>query len=141
LPYESRFGFFLYAVGFDLNLELKNDDIITEIIDNWGTLETQYIKKEQHPCRIMFRPVASLSLAAERKIKDNMSIHTFYSQAITNFDKGYYNMEYEEVVSLVGLRCQVHFGDYNQEEHGNNYLTNILNIFIPNYIIKKKRNG
>jgi len=128
LKQDKRQNFFLNAVGNDMDLHLRCEDVVTDIIDNWMEIEKQYIREAQHPCRIMLKPISSLSLNYESfEIKDEMAVHILFTDLIRNIEKGFYEIELDEASVLGGMKAQILLGDYDQEKHGHGYISENIN--------------
>jgi len=140
IPENKRQSFFMVAVGNNLELRLKCSDIVTDVIDNWSEIETQYVKVEQAPCRIMFKPIPSISIDYESfQDKDEMALHILFSDGIWCLEKAFYDLDVDEAVVLGGLKAQILLGNYDAEPRNAGYIIRILQKLIPTFLLKKKK--
>ena len=106
--------------GVSTELQLEPHQQIKGIIEAWPSLLARFLFAEDAARSssnfdIAFRRRAFLSVAAERRIRDEVAIKLLCEEAMQRVQVGQYPCNDDDVAFLASLRCQLAFGDYNPE--------------------------
>ena len=114
--------------------------MITTALENWhDAYEKRFSSKLAGPPRLVFRTAPSLTLSAERNMKDPKAVHLFYLQAAYNILYQNYVVDLDMAVALAGLAAQIRLGDFDPKKHRPGYIANSLRRYIPQFIQTKHR--
>ena len=101
-------------------LQLESHQQIKSIIELWPSLLRRFLFPDEAGrasthFEIAFRRRAFLSVAAERRIRDEVAIKLLSEEAMQRVQDGRYPCVEDDIAFLASLRCQLAFGDYNPE--------------------------
>lgn len=130
----ARDCFFVFATGNYIDVLLRNDDILTDILENWKDIEDRGIDPLDGPCKIFFKKVI-VPLSKERNIKDAKSVYLFYMEAKYHIFKGNYILPNEACIELAGLVAQITHGDYDASKMKPGCYAKNAMKYLPHYIV------
>lgn len=133
------FNFSKYIANYYLDIILRNDDILTDVLENWhSNYESLSLNKYEGPCRFVFKK-SFVPLSKEKNIKDPKGVHLCYAEEYMNFLKGNYILDKDDlVVELAGLVAQIKHGDFDQTKMTLGFYEKRIAHYIPSYMMRKK---
>ena len=94
LPYglsEKKSVQFSFQILFSfpnfIEIILSDDEKITEVLQNWKSLEQQILQQHQSPMKLVFRKRQILTLDDEISMTNELALHLLYSQVPSFFPK------------------------------------------------------
>jgi len=125
LTQDSKSLFSLWIIGNDLELQLKSNQDLFEIVEKFP----RYVEKYTHytgpvDWRFHYKREALLPKEDDRKVKDPSAIKLLYSEALYNVLYSRFPCEEEEAINLAALQMQIVYGDYDPEVHKPDFLVN-----------------
>jgi hypothetical protein len=104
-------------------LQLEPHQQLKAVMTAWPTLLRQFLSPEEAArtsthFECAFRRRAFLSVAAERRMRDDTGVRLLSEEAMHRVQSGVYPCTEDDIAFLGSLRCQLAFGDYNPEVRG-----------------------
>jgi len=139
LTQDSKSLFSLWIIGNDLELQLKSNQDLFEIVEKFP----RYVEKYTHytgpvDWRFHYKREALLPKEDDRKVKDPSAIKLLYSEALYNVLYSRFPCEEEEAINLAALQMQIVYGDYDPEVHKPDFLVNKkFKGYFPKHILER----
>lgn len=123
-------------------LQLEPHQQLKTVIQAWPSLLQKYLLPEEAArtslnFEMAMRRRAFLSVAAERRIRDEVAIKLLCDEAMQRVQESKYPCTEDDLAFLASLRCQLAFGDYNPEVHRPGFLIHTmsdLRDIVPPYM-------
>jgi len=123
-------------------LQLEPHQQLKTVIQAWPSLLQKYLLPEEAArtslnFEMAMRRRAFLSVAAERRIRDEVAIKLLCDEAMQRVQESKYPCTEDDLAFLASLRCQLAFGDYNPEVHRQGFLIHTmsdLRDIVPPYM-------
>ncbi|KAJ3049421.1 FERM domain-containing protein 8, partial [Rhizophlyctis rosea] len=123
--------FALWIVGKDLEIQLRPDLDIFEVMKRWHLLVLQYTHYPEaidcfHPINrhwFVYRREATTPRSYERTLTEDAVIRLLYGEAKRNVMTSRYLCTPEDAATLGGMLLQVAFGNYDPQKHTKGYLS------------------
>ncbi|KXS22365.1 hypothetical protein M427DRAFT_50695 [Gonapodya prolifera JEL478] len=148
LSETSRKMFAMWMVGSQVELQLRPYIDLFEMLSLWP----RWVEKYTHhpnvtpasspfsaPCKfhLSFRRECLVPKAKERKVAEEAAVRLLFGEARRNVLAGRYPCAVEDACVLAGVQMQLRHGDFDPRKHGDGFLSDQLEEFVPRSLIER----